>query len=126
MSYHLEHVIAPHGPRKVNDGTATVTVMDFLSIRQNEAFARSDTPDQGDVVLFAAARGACFAGREGVGVGEAETPADAAFGVGDAFAAGYGGEVYGVEGAVGGGAGGGGGWHGCILCVVGGLLDVVC
>lgn len=112
MSHHLQHVIAPHSPRKINHGTPRVRIMDLLSIRQDEAFARRHAPNEGDVVFFAAAGRAGFAGREGVGVGEAEAPADATFGVGDAFAAGYGGEVYGVEGAVGGGAGGGGCWHG--------------
>lgn len=107
-------MIPPHSPRKVNDGTATVGIMDLLPIRQDEALAAGDAPDEGDVVFFAAAGRAGFAGDEGVGVGEAEAPSDAAFGVGDAFAAGYGGEVYGVEGAIGGGSRCWGGWHGWI------------
>ena len=86
--------------------------MHLLPIGQYQSLPASHAPDECDVVFFAAAGRARFAGREGVGVGEAEAPADAAFGVGDAFAAGYGGEVDGVEGAVGGGAGGGGGGHG--------------
>ena len=67
-------------------------------------------------MFFAAACRASFAGREGVGVGEAEAPADAAFSVGDALAAGYGGKVYRIEGAIGGGAGGGGRGHVVLLC----------
>lgn len=102
MSHNLEHVIPPHGPRKINDGATTVRIVDLLPIRQNEAFTAGNAPDEGDVVLFAAAGRAGFAGGQGVGVGETEAPSDPAFGVGDAFAAGYGGEVYGVEGAVGG------------------------
>ena len=85
--------------------------MHLLPVGQYQAFAGGDAPDQRDVVLFAAAGRAGFAGGESVGVGKAETPSDATFGVGDAFAAGYGGEVDGVEGSLGGGAGGGGDRH---------------
>ena len=91
--------------------------MHLLSVRQNEALPRSHAPDHGDIVLFSAACRAGFSRCEGVGIGEAEAPADAAFGVGDAFAAGDGGEVDGVEGAVGGGAGGGGGGHFVCVCL---------
>lgn len=85
--------------------------MNFLPIRQNETLSRSDTPDEGDVVFFATAGRSGFAGREGIGVGEAEAPADAAFGVGNAFTAGDSSEVDSVEGtgAIAGGVGGGAG-----------------
>ena len=104
-------MIAPHSPREVDDGTAGIGVMHLLPVGQYQPFAGGDAPDQRDVVLFAAAGRAGFAGGESVGVGKAETPSDATFGVGDAFAAGYGGEVDGVEGSLGGGAGGGGDRH---------------
>lgn len=112
MSHHLQHMIAPHRPRKINHGTPRITIMNLLSIRQYQPLTRSHAPHHGNVVFLAAACRAGFARGEGVGVGKAEAPADAAFGVGDAFAAGYGCEVYGVEGAVGAGAGGHGCWGG--------------
>ena len=52
-------------------------------------------------MLLAATGNASGAGLEGFGVGKSKTPSDATFGVGDAFAAGYGREIDGVEGTVG-------------------------
>lgn len=113
MRHHLEDVIPTHRPRKVNHGTPGIGVMNLLPIGQNQSFPGSDAPDHGDIVFLAAACRASLAGGKGVGVGKAKTPSDATFRVGDAFSAGYGGEVYGVEGTVAqiSGGVGGGAWH---------------
>mmetsp|Transcript_3526 Transcript_3526/g.6444 ORF Transcript_3526/g.6444 Transcript_3526/m.6444 type:complete len:372 (-) Transcript_3526:85-1200(-) len=123
MRHHLEHVVPAHRPREVNNGRTGIAVVNLLSVTQYQSFAAGDGPDQCDVVLLATACGSRLPRRECVGVGESETPSDAAFGVRDAFAAGDGGEVYGVEGTAAagvaggtvGGAAGRGGWHdGCL------------
>lgn len=86
--------------------------MNFLSIGQNQSFAASHAPYHGNIMLFPPTRGSSLASRQGVGIGKAEAPSDTTFGVGDAFAAGYGREVDGVEGAGDSPAGTGGVWCG--------------
>ena len=70
----FQDVIAPHGPGKVEYLGATVGVVDFLAVGEDEAFAGCEGPYEGDVVFFAAACGSCFSGCEGVLVCESESP----------------------------------------------------
>lgn len=71
----FQHVIAPHGPRKVKNATPTVGVMHFLSVGQNHALARGNGPDQRDIVFFATASRACFSIGESCLIGKAKAPA---------------------------------------------------
>ncbi len=93
MGHHLQHMVATHRPREVNNGTAGIGVVHLLPVRQDETFAGRDAPYHRDVVLLAPACRASLPRGEGVGVGEAEAPSDATFGVGDTLTACHCGEV---------------------------------
>ena len=101
MRDHLEDMIATHRPREVNDSRAGARIVHLLSISQYQTLSGRDGPDHGHIMLLAATGNASGAGLEGFGVGKSKTPSDATFGVGDAFTAGYGREIDGVEGTVG-------------------------
>jgi hypothetical protein len=65
MSNDLENVATCHGPAglEFGFGATSLAKVDFLAVSQDEAFARSQTPDQGDIVFFASA----FSSRETFG-----------------------------------------------------------
>ncbi|EJK64968.1 hypothetical protein THAOC_14239, partial [Thalassiosira oceanica] len=105
VGHDLEHVVAAHRPAEVEHGAARVGVVDLLAVGEDEPLPGRDAPDEGDVVLLAAARRARLPGRDGVGVREAEPPPHAALRVGYPLPAGDGREVDRVQGPVGRGTG---------------------
>ena len=129
----LQDVIAPHGPREVDDGAPARGVVHLLPVGEYQSLPGRDGPHERDVVLLPPAGGARLPRGEGVGIREAEAPPDAALRVGDALPASHGREVDGVEGTVraaaarcaagggvagtSGGGGRGGGGHRGSMCV---------
>jgi len=74
VSHNLEHVISSHCPAEIEDVTATTRIMDFLAVRQDQAFSGSDTPYQRNVVLSATTGCARFSSRQGLRVAKTKTP----------------------------------------------------
>ena len=124
----LEHVVAAHGPAglELAAGRLAHGEVHLLAVHEDEALAAGEGPDEGDLVLLAAAVGAGPARGDGLLVGEAEAPADPALGLGHHLARGGGRHVdlidgVGVEIVLGRiGTGGGTSWtgHGCHLLLV--------
>jgi hypothetical protein len=74
VGYHLEDVIAAHGPGKVKDGVATAGVVDFVSVDENEALARGNRPNERHVVFFTATSRAGLTAGESLRIGESKAP----------------------------------------------------
>jgi hypothetical protein len=89
VGYHLEDVIAAHGPGKVKDGVATAGVVDFVSVDENEALPRGNRPNERHVVFFTATSRAGLTAGESLRIGESKAPSDATFRARNAFTARY-------------------------------------
>lgn len=54
MGDNFQHMITTHGPAKVKYIAFAVRKVHFLTIREQESFARGDAPDKSDIVLLSA------------------------------------------------------------------------
>ena len=45
VRHNLQHMVSPHGPRMFKNAASATRIMNLLSIRENQAFARSDAPN---------------------------------------------------------------------------------
>jgi len=71
---HLHNMIPLHGPGEVQYSGSVGRVMNFVTVREDHAFARCDGPDDCDVVFFSST---CYPGFSGIDCGaiwKAETP----------------------------------------------------
>jgi hypothetical protein len=74
MSDNLEDVIATHGPTEIEDTATGGGIVYLLTVSENQAFARGNGPDEGNVMLFTATGSTSLAGSKGFGVGKAKAP----------------------------------------------------
>mmetsp|Transcript_116250 Transcript_116250/g.237765 ORF Transcript_116250/g.237765 Transcript_116250/m.237765 type:complete len:225 (-) Transcript_116250:317-991(-) len=93
VRHDLEDVVSLHRPRKVKDPVAVFGTVDLLPVRQDQSFSRGDTPNNCHVVFFSAAIRSGLSGRQGIEVGESESPTDPTLRTGDSFPACDGGKV---------------------------------
>jgi len=74
MGNNLQNMVPPHGPRKVKKAIAAVGIMNFLSVGQNQALSRRDTPNQGHIVFFTTTSSSSLSIRKSFRIGKSESP----------------------------------------------------
>jgi len=67
-------VIALHGPGEIKKVAATVGIVHLLTIRENQAFSRRQTPHKRDIVFFPTAVRAGLTRCQCFGIGKTKSP----------------------------------------------------
>jgi hypothetical protein len=87
-------VISTHGPAVFKDIVTTAGKVNLLSIHHDDALSRSNTPNDGNIMLFTTAIGSGLAFRQSLSIGKSKSPTDATLGTGNALSTSDGSEIY--------------------------------